>query len=158
MQRLVLPMLALLVASCGPAQDSEAWREAAFQRAMTAATREARAQLPYFWEHQAAPAETEFDFLLKVALTDESGAEELVWVDQVTREGEAVTGQLASTPASPGDLEKGDVVSFTDDMIADWAFFSGERLLGHYTTRVMLPRLPADQADAMRSMLGENPV
>jgi len=54
-------------------------------------------------------------------------------------------------------MHKGDVVEFTESAVQDWAFFKGEKLYGHYATRVMLPRLPADQADAMRSMFGANP-
>ncbi len=155
--RAVIALSFALLAACSPAADDETAREARYQKELEAASAEARAHLDYFWEHQAAPTETEYDFLLKVALTPASGGEEHVWVDQVSREGEAITGQLANAPALLEDLKEGDVVTFAEADVTDWAFFSGERLYGHYTTRVMLPRLPAEQAEAMRSMFGENP-
>ena len=60
-------------------------------------------------------------------------------------------------PLYLGDLREGAIVEFDESQIVDWTFLRGEEAIGHYTTRVMLPRLPADQAEGLRSMFGENP-
>ena len=158
MKRLVLAA-GFLVIACSQPVDPEHAREAAYQKALSAAATQARAHLSYFWTHEQAPAETEYDFRLKIALRRNDGrsGETQAWVEAIARNGENLSGQLASgTPELVG-VKKSDVVEFAEPQIVDWAFFSGEKLYGHYTTRVMLPKLPLEQADAMRSMFGENP-
>ena len=49
------------------------------------------------------------------------------------------------------------IIDSTERQVLDWAFLRGEELIGHYTTRVMLPRMDAEQAEGLRSMFGENP-
>jgi uncharacterized protein YegJ (DUF2314 family) len=145
MLRLLLAALALGSAACSGGE------EAAYRRALEQATKEARAQLPFFWEHYRAPLADAYDFRLKVEVEE---ASEPVWVEEVAGQPEAFTALVA---ADAGGLSRGAVVAFAETDIVDWAFVRGEELLGHYTTRVMLPRLPPDQADALRSMFGENP-
>jgi uncharacterized protein YegJ (DUF2314 family) len=41
--------------------------------------------------------------------------------------------------------------------VVDWAFMRGDRLLGHYTTRVMLPRMDTTQAEWLRPLLSDTP-
>lgn len=151
--------LGVALSACSAPVDPEAAREAAYRQALAAATAEARAHLAYFWVHEQAPAESEYDFRLKVALPRGDGHPGRVeaWVDSAARDGDRLSGQLAAdTPELPG-VGRGEVVTFAEADILDWAFFSNERLYGHYTTRVMLPKLPPEQADAMRSMFGDNP-
>src|SRR5690349_11759577 len=80
MRRLLLP-LALLVAACSAGEaEGPAAEETKFQRDLTDATAKARAKLPYFWEHFAAPQLDEFDFSVKAALPrrdGQPGAEEV---------------------------------------------------------------------------------
>lgn len=151
--------LGVALAACSQSSDPEAAREAAYQKALSAATAQARAHLGYFWTHEQAPTDTEYDFRLKVSLprTDGQKGDAWVWVESIAREGDTLSGQLAAETPELAGIKKSDVVEFTEPQIVDWAFISGVKLYGHYTTRVMLPRLPPDQADAMRSMFGDNP-
>ncbi len=151
--RSLVLLVALALAAC-----SAGGEDGRYQRALMAATREAREHLPFFWEHLSAPGPDEYQFLLKVRLPapGDGASPEPVWVYDLLKDGETLTGKLAS-PAPDASLDKDAELTFTADRIVDWAFIQNEKLLGHYTTRVMLPRMPPDQADAMRSMLGENP-
>jgi uncharacterized protein YegJ (DUF2314 family) len=127
---------------------------------MNAAIAEARAHLDFFWERQQARARDESDFTLKVGLrTTAPGGptHEHIWVDRIVRSGSNLTAHLANEPGWLTGKHTGDRVSFTYDMISDWGFFRGERMIGFYTVRVMLPDLPADEAAAFRARLGENP-
>ena len=158
MKRLFLAA-GLLAVACSEPVDPEAAREAAYNKALSAAAGQARAHLGYFWMHEQAPSDTEFDFRLKVMLrrTDSQVGDVQAWVERPARDGEKVSGQLSARSPELLDVNAGDTVEFAEPQIVDWAFFSGEKLYGHYTTRVMLPKLPPEQADAMRSMFGENP-
>lgn len=153
--RRLLAILALLVAACsGPADE-----EATYQRDLAAASEEARARLPWFWEHFEAPEANEYDFALKVALPRRDGQEgaEDAWVENIARGPDSIVGELMVDPLHLGDLREGAIVSFDESQIVDWTFLRGEEAIGHYTTRVMLPRLPRDQAEGLRSMFADNP-
>ena len=146
----------IVLAACSGETDDP---EAEFQRELAAARDEARASLSVFWDHFAEPGASEFDFSLKAAFPrrdGQSGVEE-AWVDQVARAPDKIVGQLASTPRYLGDLQKGAIMEFQESQVVDWAFFQGEKLLGHYSTRVMLPRLDSLQQEWLRSVLSDDP-
>lgn len=152
----LMALAILLLAACSAGTDDP---EAEFQRELAAARDQARASLSVFWDHFAEPGAGEFDFSLKAAFPrrdGQSGVEE-AWVDQVARAPDKIVGQLASTPRYLGDLQKGAIMEFQESQVVDWAFFQGEKLLGHYSTRVMLPRLDSLQQEWLRSVLSENP-
>lgn len=146
-----------VLGACGAQPDDEA----VLRRELVQASREARRHLPVFWEHLSAPSEQEFDFRLKVRLTPTAGRTKAaeVWVERIDRkEDGALSARLAQTLPDLAPLERGDEVMFEEALITDWAFFRKEDLLGHYTTRVLLPRLPPDQAEVLRSVLSEDPL
>lgn len=149
---------AFLAAAC----SGEAGRnsdEAQHEKDLAAATEQARLQLPYFWEHFEIPEIDEYDFSLKVALPRRDGQEgtEDAWVENIARGDETLQGELMVDPKYLGELREGAIVDFEEGQIVDWAFLRGEELIGHYTTRVMLPRMDPEQAEGLRSMFGENP-
>jgi len=151
--RIILLAVALLLAACGENEDAR------FQKDLAAATEEARAQLPYYWEHFEAPEVDEYDFSLRVALPRKDGQQgvEDVWVENIARDEEKLVGELMVDPLYLGNLREGAIVDFREDQVIDWAFLRGEELIGHYTTRVSLPRMDPEQAEGLRSMFGENP-
>jgi uncharacterized protein YegJ (DUF2314 family) len=151
---LAASLLALAACSGDPANPEDA-----FARDLATAKDGARASLSFYWGRFAEPGEGDFDFSLKAALPrrdGQPGAED-VWIENVARAPDRIIGELAATPAFLGDLSKGSIVEFQENQIVDWAFFSGDRLLGHYTTRVMLPRLDATQQEWLRPMLSATP-
>lgn len=150
---------ALAVLAIAACSAEAADPDAEFERRLAAARDQARASLPVFWRSFAEPADGEYGFMLKAALPrrdGQSGAEE-VWADNIARASDKVIGELANDPRHLGMLEKGAIVEFQEDQIVDWAFFQGEKLLGHYTTRVMMPRLDSVQQDWLRSVLSDEP-
>jgi len=153
----MLAMLAMLAAAgCGAGTPDP---EAEFQRDMASARAQARQSLPHFWESFGDPQAGEYDFSLKAAFTrrdGQAGAEE-IWLHHIARAPDRIIGELASDPRHLGELRKGAIMEFQESQIVDWAFFRGDSLLGHYTTRVLMPRLDQMQADWLRSLLSEDP-
>ncbi len=147
-------MLALATGACAPSDP-----DAQFQHELTAAKDKARANLALFWDHFAKPAPDEYDFSLKAALPRRDGQQgvEEAWVENVARAPDKIVGELAAVPRFLGDLKKGAIVEFQNDQIVDWAFMRGDRLLGHYTTRAMLPRMDSTQAEWLRPLLSDTP-
>lgn len=161
---------AMLVAGCGPQKTPEqlaAEREdAAFEAAIQAASVQARAKLPYFWEHKraydAAPTHDaiEYDFMLRVAFDRKDGVKgvERIWIEAVGEQGDGrYSGFVATPPQHQGPLKRDDRIEFRERQIVDWAFVQGAGLVGHYTTRVELPRMDPEQAGNLRASLKENP-
>jgi len=155
MRRLVV-LAAVMLAACSAEPDNP---EAEFERELAAARAQARAALPFFWEHFAEPGDGEYDFSLKAAFPrrDGQGGAEEAWVQHVARAPDRIVGELANDPRYLGNLGKGAIMEFQESQVVDWAFFQGEKLLGHYTTRVLMPRLDSMQAEWMRSVLSDDP-
>jgi uncharacterized protein YegJ (DUF2314 family) len=144
-----------LAACSGEPADAEA----EFARALETARSEAKASLPFFWERFVEPGEGDFDFSLKAALQRRDGQPgvEEAWVESIARAPDRIIGELSAPPRYLGELREGSIVEFQEGQVVDWAFFEGERLLGHYTTRVLLPRLDTTQQEWLRAMLSSDP-
>lgn len=159
MRKLFLPLALVLAACSGGEAEGPAAEEAKFQKDLSAATVQARERLSYFWEHFLAPQVDEFDFSLKAAIPRRdglSGAED-VWLDNIAKAPDKIIGELSIAPRYLGTLEKGAIVEFQENQIVDWAFWRGDKLFGHYTTRVLLPRLDQLQQDFMRPLFEASP-
>lgn len=154
MRKLVAALM-LALAACSAADDPDAQ----FQRDLAGAKDKAQASLNLFWEHFAEPAPEEYDFSLKAALPRRDGMQgvEEAWLENVARTPDKIVGELAVQPRFLGDLKKGAIVEFQNGQVVDWAFMRGDRLLGHYTTRVMLPRMDTTQAEWLRPLLSDTP-
>jgi uncharacterized protein YegJ (DUF2314 family) len=154
--RLAIASVMLALAACSGGSDHP---EAQYERDLAKAKEDARANLPIFWERFADPLEGDYDFSLKAAFPrrdGQAGVEE-AWVEHVARAPDRIVGELSVQPLYLGDLREHSIVEFQENQIVDWAFMSGDRLLGHYTTRVMLPKMDPVQAEWMRPLLSETP-
>jgi uncharacterized protein YegJ (DUF2314 family) len=154
--RLAIASVMLALAACSGGSDDP---EAQYERDLAKAKEDARANLPIFWERFADPFEGDYDFSLKAAFPrrdGQAGVEE-AWVEHVARAPDRIVGELSVQPLYLGDLREHSIVEFQENQIVDWAFMSGDRLLGHYTTRVMLPKMDPVQAEWMRPLLSETP-
>jgi uncharacterized protein YegJ (DUF2314 family) len=154
--RLAIASVMLALAACSGGSDDP---EAQYERDLAKAKEDARASLPIFWERFADPFEGDYDFSLKAAFPrrdGQAGVEE-AWVEHVARAPDRIVGELSVQPLYLGDLREHSIVEFQENQIVDWAFMSGDRLLGHYTTRVMLPKMDPVQAEWMRPLLSETP-
>lgn len=147
-------LLALAACSGEPADpDAEHARE------LASAKDQARGSLSFFWSRFAEPEDGDYDFSLKAALPrldGQPGVEE-AWLENIARAPGHIVGELSTQPRYLGDLKEGAIVQFQEGQIVDWAFFAGEKLLGHYTTRVMLPVMDSMQQDWLRAVLSESP-
>lgn len=156
MLRTLLFSLCLALAACsGEAGDPDAQ----YDRDLAAAVDRAKAKLTFFWEHFEAPEVDEYDFSLKAAIPRRDGqpGDEEAWLENIARSEEKIVGELSVDPRYLGDLREGAIIEVQPAQIVDWAFMRGEELLGHYTTRVMLPKLDPQQAEWLRPLLSGTP-
>ncbi|RYZ12194.1 MAG: DUF2314 domain-containing protein [Alphaproteobacteria bacterium] len=156
MIRALLLACLLTLAACSGASDDP---EAEFAKDLATATQQARAKLPLFWEHFEAPEVDEYDFSLKAAIPRRDGhaGVEEAWLENIARSDSVIVGELSVNPRYLGELRAGAIIEFQPSQITDWAFMRGNNLLGHYTTRVLLPRLDSQQAEWLRPLLSGTP-
>ncbi len=101
------------------------------------------------------------DSSLKVSFEVNTGEtdNEIIWVDHLRREKNGrFLGRLANEPNFMDGLELGSNVQFSAAQIRDWGYYGeDQKLYGHYTTRVLVQRLPKEQAASILSILS-NPI
>ena len=116
--------------------------------AMLAAIAEAQRTLPEFLAVLAKPDPLITNVVFKYPLA----GKEHIWVDDVARDGDYLTGRLANDPVLRGFSYQQEVrVKLSD--VSDWAYRNPAGIMqGHRTTRVLMQTAPA----AMRKSLMED--
>lgn len=125
--------------------------------AMIEATRTAHETLPYFWQQMQNPGEGESMFSVKVRLEDGDLAEHF-WLAEVQPIGDLVRGKIDNVPNMVRNYHDGQEVTVPNTEISDWMFLRGEKIVGNYTMRAQMEKLPPEKQGEMREMLAENPV
>ena len=69
----------------------------------------------------------------------------------------AFIGRLANEPQRLAPLVQGSPYRGTSAVISDWGYVRDGLMYGNYTTRVMLKRIPAAQAEKLRQALSPQP-
>lgn len=117
---------------------------------MNAAIAEARATLPDFLSAYRSGRFDAASFVIKYPL----GGWEHIWVDITSIDKDVVNGRLSNVPAQPA-YRQGQVVRVPLTDISDWAY-RDERgvMVGHRTTRVLLPQMDADVRRSVEEFLG----
>ena len=152
--RLLLPVL-LLAAAPAPAQNADHDPVVMFRGddvEMQAAKAEARRTLPAFFTAVANPAADESDFVIKFDI-DPDGDHEWIWAAAIQLEGDQIAGTLANAPIKQG-FAIGDRVPIERTLIGDWGYLKNGVMQGHRTTRVLLKKLSAKDAAAIRAQFG----
>jgi uncharacterized protein YegJ (DUF2314 family) len=124
-------------------------------RTVNSAIAQARRTLPRFERaFRERSAET---YSVKVAIPDERGGEEYIWMQIDRIEGGIFHGRIANHPRSLPSLSFGSNYSARKTQISDWTFTRGGLAYGNYTTRMLLDRMPPARAAEIKSTLSPKP-
>lgn len=119
-------------------------------REMNAAIAEAQRTLPEFLKIVERPPADVRDISFKYPLR----GWEHIWVGNVTRKGDTLIGELENEPAEKG-YRLGQQVEVPLSQVSDWAYRGANGVMrGHRTTRVLLARLPSEEAEQIRQYMG----
>ncbi len=119
---------------------------------MNAAIAESKRTLPDFFKHFASPASDETMFEVKFNIAP-GPRFEYIWAYDLKYDGGTLTGVLVDDAIMTSD-KGGDRVPIKTDAIIDWGYMKAGVMQGNRTMRVLMPRLPADQAAAIRKAMG----
>jgi uncharacterized protein YegJ (DUF2314 family) len=119
---------------------------------LAAAKAKAQATLPKFLRRLAAPGTDLTSAAVKAPLTVPGGTEH-VWLSDIRYENGEFVGTVANDPRQATDVRIGQVVRVRESEISDWKLVDGGRLIGGYTIRYFLSRMPAKQRAALIASL-----
>lgn len=151
MGRLGAALLLLAAPLPAPAQDATIGI-AETDPEMRVAIAKARSGLPVFFGHATAPAPGEGGFLIKFDVIPEAPAE-FVWAELLSHKGDVNIARIANTP-SDRRFARGQQVIVRDGQVIDWAYWRDGVMQGGATMRVLIARMPAAEAQAMRERFG----
>jgi uncharacterized protein YegJ (DUF2314 family) len=154
--RIGLGLASLLAAAAAPLvaadQPEKTYAVEAVDAEMNAAKARAVAELPSFYRALAAPSAREGEFMVKFDILPGDAAD-FVWADDLDRSSRPMTGKLLNQPER-GTATAGDRVEIPEADIIDWTYRKDGVMQGGYTNRVLLGRMPPDEAAAYRKYLG----
>ena len=134
---------------------------AAGDAAMSDAEAAARRHLDRFLAHVLEPdGATTHGAAVKIAVPTGDGHAEVIWVTPFARISEdGFLGVFANAPRDIPGASAGDAVRFHREQVRDWSFFGPDaKLYGSFTTRVLLPHIPREDAARIAAALSDLPV
>lgn len=120
---------------------------------MKEAIKEARATLDSFLKRYKSNYPNVHDYKLKVMIQDENGTEHF-WVQPFRPAKRGFEGILANEPKIVKNVEHGQLISFTKDMISDWGYVLNGKQYGSYTVCALFKSMPKEQVEYYRKNHG----
>ena len=129
--------------------------------AMSDAEAAARRHLDRFLDHVVkADGATLDGAAVKIAVPTGDGHAEVIWVTPFAQTSDnGFLGVFANTPRAIPNASEGDAILFERAQVRDWSFMGADtKLYGSFTTRVLLPHIPREQAAQIAAVLSDVPV
>jgi uncharacterized protein YegJ (DUF2314 family) len=120
---------------------------------MDEAKAKARNTLAHFWEKFADPGADEHGFALKVAIPFGENNSEHIWTKDMVRKDGKISVVIDNTPRDVKTVRAGQRIEVADNQISDWMYVRNGKIVGNYTMRPLLKRMPAQDAARYRAML-----
>jgi uncharacterized protein YegJ (DUF2314 family) len=153
-------LMAAPVAACAQdAEDPSNIVEVAPEDVEIHAAREtARQALPGFWARFDSDPVVRETGLLKVVFPAKGGSTEVMWVRELVRKNGVVTGLLDNVPTLDVGLVTDQPVTVDLSKVVDWGYVRDGKRWGFFTPRLMLKRLPTDQAAELGETFSPTPI
>jgi len=121
---------------------------------MNAAIDKARAAVAQFLKVLQSPKASQVDFTVKKAFQCKDDEEhEHLWLHNVTFDGTIIHGEVANDPRFVDGISFGDSAEVLPGEISDWKYIEDGKLVGGYTIRVLLDKMPEGQKAAFLDSL-----
>ena len=108
---------------------------------MTLAVDRARASATVFVERLMNPEPTDEGFSVKKMISDGEQVE-FLWLTDVSYSGGQFTGIVNEDPQVVRNVAFGQKMSVAETEIIDWMYLDNGTLIGNFTLRVLLKRMP----------------
>ena len=123
--------------------------------AMKAAVLKARRTLPQFWRMIKRPPEGVSNFALKVAIRSptETFVEHFWLVALKPEKNRQISGRINNQPKYVTSVRFGQRYTFDRQAISDWMYIQNGKIVGNWTLRPLLNRMPKTKAKQYRRLL-----
>jgi len=150
---LILTLLAFVMPAVSLAQDSI--KVPNEDQEMNEAKDKARASLVHFWEKFTNPGPDDTGFAIKVALPYGRNNTESIWTKDIERKDGKITAVINNVPRDVKTVRVGQRIEVVDAQISDWMYMRAGKIVGNYTMRPLLKRMPPQDAARYRAMLAD---
>jgi uncharacterized protein YegJ (DUF2314 family) len=109
---------------------------------------DARDTLPGFFRHLNSKKSGENGFSVKYPLAADDGSGvgiEQVWLTGIQFKDGVYYGILAGSPTHLNGMKKGDKIIFDTEIITDWMYMQNGKIIGGYSIKYLLEKIPEDQ-------------
>lgn len=89
------------------------------------------------------------DFYVKKPYPTPDGGEEHMWIEVSGETNGVITGIISNDAEDTRVVKFGQQVSVKIDEISDWKYTDGRKLVGGYTVRVLLDRMPPKEREQL---------
>lgn len=120
--------------------------------AMRVAMDAAQASLDQFLAIVGDPRPNQQKFLVRIFFVHQDQVEH-IWMENLDMSSSPFSGALANDPRLPG-LAFGQRKTFVKDRITDWMYFEDGKMVGGYTTKVLLKDQKAQRLAGIRRLFG----
>lgn len=111
---------------------------------MDKAMEEAKKSIDTFIKNLKNKKESQKNFTVKVKIKDGKNAEHL-WISDVKYDKGKFKGILNNRPFVIQSVKIGDEITAEKDDVSDWMFVEGDKMIGGYTSRLLINRMPPEQ-------------
>ena len=144
-----LTLIALLFAGCGGGSDDSVIGVEAHDEKMNAAIAHARSTVKDFVQRLQNPKSTDNGFSVKKKIEDGDEVEHF-WLTDISYSNGTFTGLIGNDPQSVRNVKFGQRAQVNSTEITDWMYLDGTKMVGNFTLRVLLERMPKEQAKEIR--------
>ncbi len=121
---------------------------------MLAARNKAQATLSSFWAKHDRPGVGEDGFALKLAIRDGENVEHM-WCGYVEGTAGKSRCRISNEPETVKTVTFGQTVDVDPAIISDWMYMKDGKIKGGQTIRVLVARMPDEEAETYRKLLAE---
>ena len=141
----------LMISGCSDDPPRGVTSIAANDPELEKATVEARESVDVFLKHLQNSRDNERSFAVKVEFLSKGswkdtvlygGKSDIMWVSDLSFDGESLEGKLENDPKHIEGLKMGDTVKVKPKEVVDWMFTENDCLVGGYTEKVLRKRVP----------------
>ncbi len=115
---------------------------------MNAAIEKAKASTDEFVTAFHAKKPGTKEFYVKKPYPTPSGEQEHMWIEVLEERDRVLKGRIANEAEETREVKLGQTVSLKTSEISDWKYQDGRKLIGGFTIRYFVERMPAKEREA----------
>lgn len=145
-------VVVVILSGCGADSRDPAIEVKEDDAEMNIAIANARDSVEDFIQRLRNPMSKDEGFSVKVMIEDGQEVEHF-WLSNISYQDGCFEGSIDNHPQSVRNVKFGQKVRVKAHDITDWVYLDDGRMIGNFTLRVLLKRMPEEQANTIKEQL-----